>query len=420
MGSITELQLRDVRCFEGEQSARLSRITLLVGENSAGKSTFLGCYKTLTKLANLNDLGDDNHFDEAPFHMGPFDTIVRSGKTDFALGGRFKDHCHTGIEFTFIAAEENRPVEQQVRLEFNGTGDANGHLDITWLREPRDILRFEAANLRFDLDRSELSFDSISTWLSRYVRRGYLPFRGDPTEFRRHGHPSNEEEVEFAKFLSLMRATLPWPNKLSFIVKALDPALPARQRVYPSLPDHLGDDRRDSDLMIILGTIGKKLGLWEAISIRDRPDDRGTEVLIKTPSGWYNLIDVGYGVHSLLPLVRAIYRSPVETVFLLQQPEIHLHPRAQAALAQFMVESGHGFVVETHSEHFMDRFRICVLEHLLRPEELAVVYFEPTPDGKSSRIHSMAVDEQANFLDVPESYRSFFLQETERLLGFRD
>ena len=42
MGRITELRLRDVRCFDGEQSAKLGRITLLLGENGAGKSTFLG------------------------------------------------------------------------------------------------------------------------------------------------------------------------------------------------------------------------------------------------------------------------------------------------------------------------------------------------------------------------------------------
>ena len=86
MGRITDLQLRNVRCFEEEQTVQLSRISLLVGENSAGKSTFLGCYKALAKLANLYDLDDNNHFDDAPFHMGPFDTIVRSGKADFCRG----------------------------------------------------------------------------------------------------------------------------------------------------------------------------------------------------------------------------------------------------------------------------------------------------------------------------------------------
>ena len=70
MARITEVEIGDVRCFDGTQSARTRRITLLVGENGAGKSTFLGCYRTLAKLSNLHDLAEANHFDEPPFHMG--------------------------------------------------------------------------------------------------------------------------------------------------------------------------------------------------------------------------------------------------------------------------------------------------------------------------------------------------------------
>ena len=336
------------------------------------------------------------------------------------MGGSFEGHCHTGAVFTFVAGDKGEPVEQKVRLEFNGSGDTHGHLNITRRRHPRDVLRLEGPNLRFDLDRSEVSYDSISTWLSRYVRRGYLPFRGELADFRKSRRPrvSDKEEIEFAKFVTFIGSGLPLPDRPSFVVEALDPALPPRKRAYASRPAHLVDDKRDSDLTIHLGTIGKELGLWAGVDVRDRPNDRSTEVLIKTPSGWQNLVDVGYGLHSLLPVIQVMHKSQTGTVFLLQQPEIYLHPRAQANLAQFVAESDCGFVIETHSEHFMDRFRICVMEGSLRPEELSIVYFEPTPDGKRSRMHSMAVDAQANLLNVPESYRSFFLQETERLLGF--
>ncbi len=102
MTRIRELQLADVRCFDGAQSARLGRrITLLVGENSTGKSTFMGCYKTFAKLANLHDLAEENHFDETPFHMGGFESIALSGKTEFTVGGLFEKHCHDGASFSF-------------------------------------------------------------------------------------------------------------------------------------------------------------------------------------------------------------------------------------------------------------------------------------------------------------------------------
>lgn len=417
MGRITELRLRDVRCFDREQSAKLGRITLLLGENGAGKSTFLGCYKALATLGNLDDLDDKNHFDDPPFHMGQFDTIARSGKANFAVGGTFEGHCHTGATFTFAAGENAALVEQKVRLEFTGNANRNGTLDIEWLRES-NVLRFTGPNFRFDLDQTEVSYASISTWLSRSARRGILPYHGEPSHFRRRrdSRASHEDEVEFGKFVSFLRSELPLPAKPSFAVEAPDPDLPPRRRAYASLPAHL-DTSRDPDLRH-LAQAGKALGLWNDIVVRSGPTTGTFEILIKTPNGWRNLIDVGYGVHSMLSLLHALHVTTHEAVFLLQQPEVHLHPSAQANLAQLMAESNHGFLIETHSEHFTDRFRICVMEGALKSEELSVIYFEPGPNGKSSRIHGMGVDSSANLLNVPTNYRSFFLRETERLLGF--
>ena len=419
MGRITELRLRDVRCFDGEQSAKLSRITLLLGENGAGKSTFLGCYKTLAKLANLDDLGDTNHFNDVPFCMGPFDTIVRVGKADFAVGGSFEGHCHTGATFTFAAGNNNAPAEQDVRLEFDGKANSKKRLDIEWLRGP-DTLRFEGPDFSFDLDRSVVSYAPISTWLSRYVRLGFLPFHGEPGDFRRRrdSRASREDEVAFGRFVSFLRSELPLPGKPSFVVEAPDPELPPRKREYASPPTYL-DTGRDPDLRY-LAEAGKNLGLWDDISVRFNPTSGTFEVLIGAQGGWRNLFDVGYGVHSLLSLLHTMHRRMRGAVFLLQQPEVHLHPSAQANLAQMMAESDRGFLIETHSEHFTDHFRICVMEGTLKPEELSVIYFEPSPDGKSSRIHSMGLDASANLLNVPNGYRSFFLHETERLFGFKE
>ena len=130
MARITDVEIGDVRCFEGVQSARTRRITLLVGENGAGKSTFLGCYRTLAKLANLHDLAEDNHFDEAPFQMGGFDSIARAGKTSFTLGGSFAEHCHDRVAFTFQAVD-GRPVDLGMDLRFRGMSRSLHDLQVT-------------------------------------------------------------------------------------------------------------------------------------------------------------------------------------------------------------------------------------------------------------------------------------------------
>ena len=418
MARITELNLRDVRCFDGKQSARLGRVTLLVGENSTGKSTFLSCYQTFSTLANMDDLSDKNHFDEKPFYMGPFDTIARSGKLEFAISGSFEGHCHTRAMFSFARGDQGTPLEQRIELGFDGPESTGNYLNISRPSTASRDLRFEGPNFRFDLDRSEISYISISTWLSRYARHGILPFGGEPADFRKRkgSEISSDEIAEFAKFISFFWSEMPLPSHPSFIVKAPDPALPPRKRFYASTPAYL----ENKEINALVTEAGRKLGLWEEIVVKEGPEDQGVEVLVETVRGIHNLTDVGYGIHSLLPLLRETCLPDPQKIFLLQQPEIHVHPVAQAQLAQYLAESKHDFIIETHSDHLVDRFRICVMEGVLRPDELSIIYFEPSDDRTKSQMYSMGVDEQGNLLDVPDGYRSFFLRETERLMGFKD
>ena len=100
--ALSTVSLTDVRCFSGEQRVDLSKTTLLVGENSVGKTTFLGCLHALGQLASLNELNDQtNYFNQEPFSMGSFDTLARSGSTSFRVaigldGGPFRQFA---IEF---------------------------------------------------------------------------------------------------------------------------------------------------------------------------------------------------------------------------------------------------------------------------------------------------------------------------------
>lgn len=132
---------------------------------------------------------------------------------------------------------------------------------------------------------------------------------------------------------------------------------------------------------------------------------------------WCNLVDVGYGVHAILHLLRAMNNTSLETVVLRQKPEVHLHPSAQVELAQMMAESPHQFVIETHRDHLIDRFRICVMQGVLPPEALRIAYFQRDPDHNESTIHDICVDRDGNLAGEPPEYGTFFMQETNRLLG---
>ena len=419
MARITELTLRDVRCFGEAQTARLGRITLLVGDNSTGKSTFLGCYKAFATLTAMWELEDRNYFDVSPFRMGAFETIVRSGATGFCVGGRFDGHCHTGAQFLFERAEDGSPLERRVDLEYAaGTGRSFQVLEVTRIPGASPVWRFRGPGFAWQVERSEISYSGISTWLSRSARHGHLPFGGEPARFRkRRGKTASAaEQAEFAKFASFFRSALPLPGNQPFTAIAVDPELPRRRREYPSAPRYVA--RTDADSMTFLRNAGRELRLWDEVTVEPAEAGHGARVIVHRAGQKHNLVDVGYGVHSLLPLIRTLYehRDRSDAILLVQQPEIHVHPSAQARFAELLARSTCGFVIETHSQHLIDRFRICRMKGILRPEELSIVYFEPNGDG-AARIHNIAVDSEANLVNAPGSYGSFFLTETEQLLG---
>ena len=177
-----------------------------------------------------------------------------------------------------------------------------------------------------------------------------------------------------------------------------------------------------------LETFGKDSGLFDEIKIR-RLGARSSDPFqlqvrkfgASTKGPMRNIIDVGYGVSQVLPVLVELFREDSATAFLLQQPEVHLHPSAQAALGTLFCRAaaaGRKLVVETHSDHLMDRVRMDVRDGTtdLRPEDVSILFFERRNLGV--RIHSLRVDSEGNIVDAPSSYRRFFMTETHRSVGW--
>lgn len=178
-----------------------------------------------------------------------------------------------------------------------------------------------------------------------------------------------------------------------------------------------------SDLIEALSSFGRHSNLFEKVEVRRLGPSESDPFQIRVHVGGraVNLIDVGYGVSQILPIVVDCLRGTRGGTFLLQQPEVHLHPRAQAELGSFLgtlaKQQDKRFVIETHSDYLVDRIRMDVRDGKggLRPEDVALLYFERT-DGEA-RIHRIELDEQGNLINVPPGYRSFFLEEERRFLG---
>jgi predicted ATPase len=132
-----------------------------------------------------------------------------------------------------------------------------------------------------------------------------------------------------------------------------------------------------------------------------------------------NIIDVGYGIAQVLPIVTQIYyentidieirrsidRFGRRKTFIIEQPELHLHPAAQSSLADLFVEKvissrGCSFLIETHSEHFIRKLQILVAnpEVNISSEDIAIYYVDKLDEGYST-IKRLKMNEKGQFID---------------------
>ena len=455
MDETRELILEDVRCFQGTQRGHLRPITLLVGENSTGKTTFLGCYRILHRVLSKQDVNINERldFNEEPFSMGSFHDIVRlrrgpSGRIDeFKLG--FTIAPHNGVppyEISIAVAEkDSQPVVSTLRYQFN----SESFLALRRVDSGETIL-----STPHHEEKLNLSFEEVMFVLDRLTS-------GEP---KQHLHylrlfPNMRPIVEYLETLFPNRKTskagrtrqqgygfrflgttdvIPIAPLRSKPKRTYDPvretASPEGEHI-PMLMMRL--DRTDKNhwnsLRDSLLQFGHGSGLFEDIKVKRHGKLMSDpfQLQVKVRSGPHaNIMDVGYGVSQSLPILVDVLaaesglrrRGGNERTFLLQQPEVHLHPRGQAALASLLVESfkkrGNRFLIETHSDYIVDRVRISVRKQILKPEDVSILYFEPKRNAVA--IHNMTLDKYGNLQDAPDGYRDFFSKETDQLLGFAD
>lgn len=442
-----ELVLEDVRCFQGEQFGRLRPITVLVGENSTGKSTFLACFSVVHQMMGLYDrhLDDALDFNQEPFSMGSFRDIVRSrrgpdGRIDkFKLGIRLDRPSGGGMptEITVTFVEQgSQPVPSSCVYSFGDSGffelkrrgpeqstlctpDAAVDIDIPF--SPL-LLRFGLGYLIEDALGEQIP-EQILSYIRNLLQATNTKSRegwGPRYNFQR---PLQMKLVPVAPLRAKPKRTYdpvreiasPEGEHIPMLMMRLDRTEKSR---WQSLRDNLVE-------------FGRESGLFSDIKVRRHGKQVSDpfQLQVKVRSGSHaNIMDVGYGVSQSLPiLVNLMARngggaksSQTGSTFLLQQPEVHLHPKGQAELATLFAKSAkkhaNRFMVETHSDYIIDRLRILVREKSLEPDDVSIIFFEP--QRNSVKVHSLTLDRNGNITDAPPGYRSFFLKETDRLLGF--
>ncbi|HYG16342.1 MAG TPA: AAA family ATPase [Bacteroidia bacterium] len=177
----------------------------------------------------------------------------------------------------------------------------------------------------------------------------------------------------------------------------------------------------------ILRKFGKDSGLFDSIKINPlgRGDNSPFELQVLLNNFPLKITNVGYGVSQILPLIIEVIARQNETWFAIQQPEIHLHPRGQAAFGDFIYKSvindNKNFIIETHSDYTIDRYRL----RLYKGDEddkaannkinSQIVFFK-----RSNGINELTCIPIMNNGSLPDTqpseFRDFFIKEQLELL----
>jgi predicted ATPase len=164
-----------------------------------------------------------------------------------------------------------------------------------------------------------------------------------------------------------------------------------------------------SDFHSMIGFWLRQMGVIDEFEITEIADGTDLYELRVTAPGSttpVSILDVGFGVSQVLPvLVQSFYADP-ESAVILEQPEIHLHPAAQSELGDALIaavkENGTQLIVETHSEHLLHRIQLRIAQEKITADEVALYFIETS--GGRSEIRELEIDDYGNITNWPQDF----------------
>jgi hypothetical protein len=183
---------------------------------------------------------------------------------------------------------------------------------------------------------------------------------------------------------------------------------------------------KQTDKLADLSADMKRLALTGGVSAV-RQNDVQIELFVgrlpgvepRRPEDRVNIADVGFGVSQALPVVTALLAARPGQLVYLEQPEIHLHPRAQVAMAEVLANAanrGIQVVAETHSSLLLLGVQSLVAEGKLSPDKVKLHWFGRRDTDGATVVTSADLDEAGRFPGWPEDFDEVTLEAQKRYL----
>ena len=160
------------------------------------------------------------------------------------------------------------------------------------------------------------------------------------------------------------------------------------------------------------------------MSLRPIPNTNSATLGLRTSSEteYYRPVHTGFGVTQTLPIVVAALSASVGDILLIENPEVHLHPKGQAMMGQFLAEAANAgvqVIVETHSDHVLNGVRRAVKSGGISAESVAIHFFRPRAEGEAQVI-SPLIDQTGGIDYWPDGFFDQFDKDMNYFAGWGD
>ncbi len=431
------LRIKNFKAWKDTGTIEMAPITLFFGENSSGKSSIGQFLMMLKQTAASSDR-------RIVFYPGRDDAAVQLGSFREMVYGR---DLSEEIEFEYRWSSPNTlsfkdPISERIysgdKLDFQATIASNEKIPfVSGLKyglfkadESKlsvGMYREEGkANYEVNADNYELTRSRGRAWpLGAPIR-----FYGFPDEvvayhqnadFVRDLNFQHEQLFQSISYLGPIRTKAKrlysWTgvepeNVGNSGENAIAAFLAARRRRI-----NLGANMRYKSFDEIIASKLKEMGLIEKFEVQAISDQRQEfEVRLRTrlSKDWVDLPDVGFGISQVLPVLVQCFYAPRDSIIIMEQPEIHLHPRAQSALADVMIDviksqskedrkcRNVQLIIETHSEHFLRRLQRRIAEEEIEKDKVSAYFAKIS--GKQSKLEKLEIDAFGNIRNWPEHF----------------
>lgn len=420
----TSIRLRNFKSYKDSAAISLAPLTVIVGQNNAGKSSILHA------ILMLKQTLQDKAAGAALITSGPFAEL---GGFRELLHGKELGPQKTitielgtpphGLEMMLPKGKAKLDLATELSVSFSFAASANRiRVDAVKLSQGNNVV--------IDVKRAGAIWEAaILTKAAK--KHGRLDFFHFLPRFQITSRtPKNEKSVMLALSLSFflhmhvqvwsqifeqvrhiapLRLPVPWFGMLGRTPSS-DLGAGGENLVHVLADETQKGKAQKQVVKLVDEWVSKRFAMLKKLRLVN-VDRAGTvRSLVGDETNGFKGINVaamGEGLSQMLPIVARVLMGRPGECLLVEQPEIHLHPRAQADLADLFVDNvrrskDKQYIVETHSEHLLLRVRRRVAEGRISPDKVAVLYVERL--GKETAVRRLQLNGKGHFDDWPEGF----------------